>query len=304
VSAGSSGPGGFLAGGYRLERLLGEGASGLVWLARDTRERGLVWAIKELDFRAVPTEERAEALAGFEREAGILMRLRHVSLPRVTDRFSQDGREYLVMERVEGPTLAEILRNRGGPLEEDLVAHWGVQICQVLAYLHGLDPPVVYRDLKPANVMVQVNGPVKLVDFGIARRMRPGRAGDTTAYGTPGYAPPEQYQGRAEPRSDLYALGATLFELLTGRDPQPFGFLFPAARELNPELSEEAEALLGRCLQLDPAARPASAAEVEQVLAALAARPRSWLHRSLARMQHRLRRLGQGGGGGPSRGGK
>lgn len=285
------GPGTLLAGRYRIERLLGEGASGLVWLARDTRERGLVWAVKELDFKTIAVAERQEALALFEREAEILMRLRHPSLPRVVERFSQDSREYLVMERVEGPTLAEILRNKGGPVEEELVASWGVQICQALEYLHGLYPPVVYRDLKPANVMVQVNGPVKLVDFGIARRMRPGKAGDTTAYGTPGYAPPEQYQGLAEPRSDLYALGATLFELLTGKDPQPFGFLFPKVRELNPELSPEVEELLDLCLQLDPKKRPADAAQVRAVLEALAARPRSWLHRGLARMQHRLKTI-------------
>ena len=280
--------GSLLAGRYRLERLLGEGASGRVWLARDTRERGLVWAVKEMDFRVLPPEERAEAMALFERESEILVRLRHPSLPRVTDRFSQEGCEYLVMERVEGPTLADILRARGRALEEALVAGWGVQICEVLGYLHGLNPPVVYRDLKPANVMVQVNGPIKLVDFGIARRMRPGRPGDTTAYGTPGYAPPEQYQGRAEPRSDLYALGALLFELLTGRDPQPFGFLFPPARQLNPELSVEVEALLARCLETRVGARPGSAAEVRQALEAVAARPRNWLHRGLARLQHRL----------------
>ncbi len=291
------GPGSLLAGRYRFERLLGEGASGRVWLARDTRERGLVWAVKELDFRSVPASERVEAMGLFEREAAILMRLRHPSLPRVEDRLSQEGREYLVMERVEGPTLADILRHRvearEEALEEALVAAWGVQVCDVLAYLHGLAPPVVYRDLKPANVMVQVNGSVKLVDFGIARRMRPGRPGDTTAYGTPGYAPPEQYQGLAEPRSDLYALGATLFELLSGRDPQPFGFAFPPIRDLNPEVSVAMEGLLAACLQTDPAARPASAREVQGRLQALAERPRNWLHRALARLQYRLLQWGR-----------
>lgn len=280
-------PGILLAGRYRVERLLGEGASSRVWLARDTRERGHVWAVKELDFRAISPTDRSEALELFEREAGILLRLRHPSLPRVIHRFTQDGREFLVMERVEGPTLADVLRQRGKPLEESLVASWGVQICEVLGYLHGLRPPVVYRDLKPANVMVSVRGPLKLVDFGIARPMRPGRPGDTTAYGTPGYAPPEQYQGRAEMRSDLYALGATLFELLTARDPQPFAFAFPPAREFNPALSLEMEDLLSRCLQADPARRPESAAVMREELEARTRQTRHWLARLLVRRPRR-----------------
>jgi len=286
------GPGSLLAGRYRFERLLGEGATGRVWLAADTRDRGRVWAVKEVDFSRVPLADRSEALALFEREASILMRLRHPSLPRVEDRLSQDGREFLVMERVEGPTLADILRQGGDHLDEALVASWGGQVCEVLAYLHGLDPPVVYRDLKPANVMVQVNGPVKLVDFGIARRMRSGRPGDTTAYGTPGYAPPEQYRGLAEPRSDLYALGATLFELLSGRDPQPLGFAFPPIRDLNPEVSFEMEALLAACLQLDPDARPASAVEVGDRLTVLSRQRRGWLRRIADRLRHRWRLQG------------
>ncbi len=288
-------PGSLLAGRYRFERLLGEGATGRVWLAADTRDRGRVWAVKEVDFRRVPVAERPEALALFEREASILMRLRHPSLPRVEDRLSQDGREFLVMERVEGPTLADILRQGGDFLDEALVASWGVQVCEVLSYLHGLVPPVVYRDLKPSNVMVQVNGPVKLVDFGIARRMRSGRPGDTTAYGTPGYAPPEQYRGLAEPRSDLYALGATIFELLSGRDPQPLGFVFPPLRDLNPEVSVEMEALLAACLEVEPAARPASAREVQERLEVLARRRRGWLHRVVDRLQHRFRVQGRKG---------
>lgn len=279
--------GSILAGRYRVERLLGEGASSRVWLARDTRDRGSVWALKELDFRALAPADRLEALDLFEREAAILIRLRHPSLPRVTHRFAQEGREFLVMERVEGPTLADILRGHGQPLEEALVAAWGVQLCEVLGYLHGLRPPVVYRDLKPSNVMVSVRGPVKLVDFGIARPMRPGRPGDTTAYGTPGYAPPEQYQGRAEPRSDLYALGATLFELLTARDPQPFGFAFPPARDFNPHLSPEMEGLLARCLQVDPAGRPESAEELKIALEERSRQPRHWLARVLFRRPRR-----------------
>ncbi|HXE72232.1 MAG TPA: serine/threonine-protein kinase [Candidatus Nitrosotenuis sp.] len=280
-----------LAGRYRIERRLGEGAAGKVWLARDMRLRGLVWAIKELDFNHLPPGERAEALALFNREADMLMCLRHPSLPRVVERFSQDGREYLVMERVEGPTLESILESRGEPLEEPQVSRWGVEICQALEYLHGRVPPVIYRDLKPSNVMVPQAGPVKLVDFGIARPLNPARPKDTVAYGTPGYAPPEQYQGRACPQSDLYALGVVLFQMLTCQEPRQFGFIFPPVRRLNPEVSQEMEELLSGCLELDPARRPASAELVRQRLEPLATRVIPWWRRRLARLEQRLERL-------------
>jgi len=273
-----TGPGSILAGRYRLERRLGEGAAGIVWLARDMRERGLVWAIKELDFDMFAPGERGEALDLFEREASMLMRLRHESLPRVVDRFTEQGREYLVMERVEGPTLDQILAARGGPLEEKDVIVWGVQLCNVLQYLHNLNPPVVYRDLKPSNVMVhREGGKVKLIDFGIARRATPTRKGDTAAYGTPGYAPPEQYAGHAEPRSDLYALGVTLYQLLTARDPQASGFKFRPARVHNRGVSELMEALLADCLQHETVRRPSSAVEVrERLFQAAAQQVRPW----------------------------
>lgn len=284
-------PGRLLAGRYRIERRLGEGAAGTVWLARDMRLRGLVWAIKELDFNHLPRQEQAEALTLFNREADMLMRLRHPSLPRVVERLSQDGREYLVMERVEGPTLESILAARGEPLEEPQVSRWGVQICQALEYLHGRTPSILYRDLKPSNVMVPQTGPIKLVDFGIARPLNPARPGDTVAYGTPGYAPPEQYQGRACLQSDIYALGVVLFQMLTFQEPRQFGFVFPPIRRLNPEVSREMEELLARCLDLDPARRPASAEEVRRHLEPLASRVIPWWRRRLARLEQHLEGL-------------
>lgn len=285
-----TGPGTLLAGRYRIERRLGEGAAGVVWLARDTRERGLVWAIKELDFTMFAPGEREEALDLFEREARILMRLQHECLPRVAERFSEKGREYVVMERVEGPTLDQILESRGGPLEESDVAGWGAQLCDVLSYLHGLEPPVIYRDLKPSNVMIRVDGRVKLIDFGIARRANPTRKRDTAAYGTPGYAPPEQYAGCAEPRSDLYALGVTMYQMLTGLDPQQDGFKFASARLANPDVSNEMDALISACVQVDVSARPPSAEVVGLALVALASRSRPWWQTTLARLRARFLR--------------
>ncbi|MBI3925073.1 MAG: serine/threonine protein kinase [Armatimonadetes bacterium] len=284
-------PGALLSGRYRVDRLLGEGAAGTVWLVRDTREKGLVWALKELDFSGLPSSERDEQRKLFFREASMLMQLRHECLPRVVDRFSEGGREYLVMERVEGPTLDSVLKSHEGPIPEHEAAAWGVEICRVLEYLHGLEPPVIYRDLKPANVMIGVRGPIKLVDFGIARSMNPTRPGDTTAYGTPGYAPPEQYMGRACPESDIYALGATLYQLVTRWSPQEFTFRFAPAREHNPELSAAIESLLGWMLQQKPEERP-GARRVREALERIAAQPRPWWSRALGRARHWLGRRG------------
>lgn len=228
-----------VAGRYRLERVLGEGASGRVYLARDTKERGAVWAVKELDYSALPLSEMREAQELFHREAVLLKKLSHPSLPAVVDHFSVEDRDYLVMERVEGPTLESILTEREEPITEARVWSVGLGLVRTLHYLHHRTPPIIYRDLKPANVMVTLGGQVKLVDFGIARVVVPQKLGDTTAYGTPGYAPPEQYQGRTTPASDVYALGVTLLRAATLYDPPEFNFSHPAAATLNEELSEQ-----------------------------------------------------------------
>lgn len=245
-----------IAGRYRLERLLGEGASGRVYLARDTKERGAVWAIKELDYTALPLTEVQEARLLFAREAELLKKLSHPSLPAVVDSFQIEDRDYLVMERVEGPTLEKILADRPEPLPEARVWAIGLGLLKTLDYLHRRNPPVIYRDLKPANVMVARNGEVKLVDFGIARVVAPQKQGDTTAYGTPGYAPPEQYQGRTSPASDIYALGMTLLRAATLYEPPQFKFAHPPAVELNSGLSAALAETLDSMVAKDAEARP------------------------------------------------
>ncbi|NDD28329.1 MAG: serine/threonine protein kinase [Proteobacteria bacterium] len=276
-------PGRTLSGRYRIERRLGEGGTGIVWLARDMRERGHVWALKEIDFSGVASSvERAEVMAMFEREADILMTLSHPALPRIVDRFSEGGHEFLVMERVEGPTLDGALVSRRGPLTEPEVIRWSMQICDVLAYLHQQTPPVVYRDLKPANVMLTLEGRIKLIDFGIARPLNPARQRDTAAYGTPGYAPPEQYGGAASPASDVYALGVTMHQLLTRRNPQEDGFAMQSTRRFNPSVSVGCEALIEACTQSAAPPRPSVDAvrkTLEGLLAACAKRESGLLER-------------------------
>lgn len=242
---------------------------GRVYLARDTKERGSVWAVKEVDYSALPIDEFAEARAAFQKEAILLKALRHPSLPLVVEHFQEDDRDYLVMERVEGPTLEGLLRSRSEPLPESRVVALSLALADTLHYLHHRRPPVLYRDLKPANVMLTLGGGVKLIDFGIARSVNPARPGDTTAYGTPGFAPPEQYQGQTCEASDIYALGMTMLRSATLYDPPEFTFTHPAPASLNAALSPAFDALVTDMLKKNFQERP-STALVLAMLSALA----------------------------------
>jgi serine/threonine protein kinase len=263
-------PGVLVHARFRIDKILGQGAMGAVYLVRDTTLADRPCAMKEmLDYSHTP-DERAAAVRRFLAEAETLATLNHPGIPQVYDRFIESGRYYLAMEFVAGVDLGKVLeihrQEHGRPLPEREVATWALQICDVLEYLHGNLPPVVHRDLKPANVILTRNGRVKVVDFGIAKA---GVTARGTSIGTHGYAPPEQYRGQAEPRSDLYALGATLHHLLTGRDPNlqaPFDY--PPPTRLVPELNPQFEAVIMRLLSLAPEDRPASAESVEEALTA------------------------------------
>jgi serine/threonine protein kinase len=211
-------PQGFeVSGRYQLESKIAQGAASAVYVARDLADGGALRAIKEIVPGPLPPAERAWLTAGFEAEAALLSQLRSPTLAAIYDAFTDGAaRHYLVLEYVPGVSLEEALLRAGAPLPWRQVAKWGVTLCEALAYLHTQDPPVVHRDLKPANVLVTPDGAVKLIDFGVARRLAPSRRRDTTLLGTDGYAALEQYAGQSRPRSDLYALGATLYHLVTG----------------------------------------------------------------------------------------
>ncbi len=250
---------------YRIQRLLGGGGMGMVYLAQDQRLSNRPCAIKEMVDHFIDPQQRVEANEYFAREADTLAQLKHAAIPAITDRFDHQNRHYLVMEYVEGRNLEEELAHRGGPLPEGLVIDIARQLSDVLAYLHGLQPPIIYRDLKPSNVMLTGNGRVVLVDFGIARLFKAQRKG--TMIGTLGFAPPEQYQGIADPRSDLYSLAATLHYVLTGRDPEKFPpFSFPPIRELRPALSSNLAGAIDRALAYEMANRPATVQEFRDML--------------------------------------
>ncbi|HTR61165.1 MAG TPA: protein kinase [Candidatus Binataceae bacterium] len=244
-----------LQGRYAIERLLGGGGMGMVYLAHDQRLANRPCAIKEMVDHFIDQAQRIEANEYFAREADTLAQLKHQAIPAITDRFDDQNRHYLVMEYVEGRNLEEELAARGAPLPEGLVIDVARQLCDVLAYLHGHDPAVIYRDMKPSNVMLTPKGRVVLIDFGIARLFKGARKG--TMIGTLGFAPPEQYQGNVDPRSDIYSLGATLHYVLTGRDPEKFPpFAFPKVRELRPETSANLAGAIDSALSYDANNRP------------------------------------------------
>src|SRR5215470_18122072 len=254
-----------LQGRYAIDRLLGGGGMGMVYLARDQRLANRLCAVKEMVDHFIDPQQRIEANEYFAREADTLAQLKHSAIPAISDRFDHQNRHYLVMEYVEGCNLEEEIARRGGPLPEGLVIDIARQLCDVLAYLHGLQPPIIYRDMKPSNVMLNANGRVVLVDFGIARLFKAARKG--TMIGTLGFAPPEQYQGQVDPRSDIYSLGATLHYVLTGRDPEKFPpFSFPPVRELRPAISSNLAGAIDAALAYDVNGRPPSVIEFRDML--------------------------------------
>jgi Protein kinase domain len=250
---------------YVIQRLIGGGGMGMVYLAHDQRLSNRPCALKEMVDHFIDPQQRIEANDYFAREADTLAQLKHPAIPAISDRFDDQNRHYLVMEYVEGRNLEEEIAVRGGPLPEGLVIDVARQLCDVLGYLHGLVPPVVYRDMKPSNVMLTEKGRVVLVDFGIARLFKAARKG--TMIGTLGFAPPEQYQGIADPRSDIYSLGATLHYIVTGRDPEKFPpFSFPPVRELRPDISSNLAGAIDRALAYEMDGRPATVQEFRDMM--------------------------------------
>jgi len=248
----------------------GQGGMGAVYQAMDTHATNRRVAVKEMSQAHLDHEKLAQATAHFQREANILSSLAHPNLPHVYDAFNEQGRSYLVMDFIVGKTLAQLLREAGGqPLPIATVVSYAMQLCNVLIYLHQQRPQIIFRDLKPSNVMVTASGQVFLIDFGIARFFKEGQQQDTVFLGSPGYAPPEQHgTSQTNPRSDLYSLGVTLHFCLTGHDPYlaQYRFAFPPVRQFNQQVPIGLDQLIARLVAIDERQRPASAIEVQQSL--------------------------------------
>lgn len=253
---------------YLVLNLVAKGGMGAVYqVAREVDQT--VWALKEMSQSVVSLAEMAQVIANFQQEAEILKQLEHPNLPKVIDSFETNGRQYMVMDFIEGQTLAQLLEQTNDPLPEKQVMVWAAQLCQVLDYLHNQNPPIVYRDLKPGNIMITDTDEVKLIDFGIARRYKGSKKQDTVLLGTPGYAPPEQYgknQSESDARSDIYALGATLHHLLTGQDPAVNPFQFDPIEKFNPKVSSRVRDGVMRAVRPRPGDRLPSAADLYEAL--------------------------------------
>ncbi len=256
---------------YRIRRIIGQGGMGSVYLADDMRLEGRLCAIKEIYHDPILTEEMLkQSRDQFLREATVLARLDHPNLPKVSDFFTGDERDFLVMDFIPGKDLRTILverRSQGQFLPERQVLGWASQLADALSHLHNQDPPILHRDIKPSNMKVTPNGVLKLVDFGLVKLMAPEEMTITILQGrgTAYYTPLEQYggdNGHTDIRSDIYSFGATLYHLCTGEPPTEARdrFLNPgklvAIQEINPEISTRTQRAVFWAMNLHPTDRP------------------------------------------------
>lgn len=259
-----------VGGRYRILECVGSGGMSTVYLATDLSLHRR-WAVKQIRMTG-GAEQREVRIRALTAEANLIKRLDHPAIPRIVDLIRDHHGVFVVMDFIEGQTLAEVLR-RDGPQSEATVADWGIQLCDVLDYLHRLTPSVVFLDLKPSNIMVNVDGAIKLIDFGIARELNAAgqlsgiNVDSLSGFGTPGYGAPEQFEDLAvvDSRADIHALGATLFQLLTGIRPRDADMT--AIRRLKPEISEGMERIIATAVQSDPANRYQTCAECAYALA-------------------------------------
>lgn len=267
-------PGDMLQDRYRIVGTLGVGGFSSVYQARDMRFSNVtkLCAIKEMVIAAPDPQIRELTIKSFEREASMLAMLDHPAIPDVSDYFTEGDRSYLVIDLIRGKDLEVWLEDQKGYLDQETALDWMTQLCDVLAHLHHQKPqPIVFRDLKPSNIMLDQYARIRIIDFGIAKLFETDRKG--TMIGTEGYSPPEQYRGQATPAGDIYALGATFHHLLTRQDPRlepPFTFAERPIHAVNPHIQPAFEAVIMRCLSYDPKDRYENASALKEALEVVA----------------------------------
>jgi serine/threonine protein kinase len=253
---------------YTILNLVGRGGMGAVYRVRRKSDQSY-WALKEMrPHTTISSDEYEDNRKLFEQEARLLKSLSHPNIPAVVDFFRHDNRPVMVMEYIDGKTLEDLLHDGKMKLDEHQIVSFGIQLCRVLHYLHTQTPPIIYRDLKPPNVMVASSGVLKLIDFGVARTRKQNQAKDTIAMGSAGYAPPEQYgKEQTDARSDIYALGATLYHLATGMPPVPLQQVqIGNIRKHKPDMKAKTERVIVKAMWLKREGRYATCAEMEQAL--------------------------------------
>lgn len=254
--------GDIIDGKYEILKLTGRGGMSKVWLAMDTHVNKQ-WAVKEIDkttreFKDTVDEKQTR------REIEIMRRLDHPALPRIVDVIEDEESLCIVMDYIEGETLLQILKTRG-TAEQETVVSWMLDVCDAITHLHSFDPPIIYRDMKPSNVMLTRDQRIKIVDFGIAKDYREGLE-DTQPLGTKGYASPEHWSKRTDVRSDVYSIGATMYHLLTGKDPSQPPYHMVPIRQINKDLSSGLEKILIKATANDPDERYQSVADLANAL--------------------------------------
>ncbi|RKM55127.1 serine/threonine protein kinase [Butyrivibrio sp. X503] len=252
--------GSIVGGKYKVLNVIGQGGMSTVYLAMNERANKQ-WAIKEVREDAVTNFQLVKQSLITETE--LLKTLSHPYLPSIVDVIEEDGRFLIVMDYIEGNTLERAL-DYLGPQPQEYVIEWGIQLCDVLEYLHTREPAIIYRDLKPSNIMLRPNGTITLIDFGTAREYKEENTGDTSYLGTRDYAAPEQFggMGQTDARTDIYCLGATMYHLVTGHSPSEPPYEFKPIRDWNPSLSPGLEHIIEKCVQSNPEDRYNSCAEV------------------------------------------
>jgi serine/threonine protein kinase len=231
-------------GRYKITNIVGQGGQCFVYEAEDLEEKKS-FILKELRTDPDETSIHAENIVLFKKEYEILRRLEHRGLPKGYDYFEEEGNHFLLVQDMGGKNLERLLREQNTPFEESVVLDWAIQLADILVYLYNIKPyPVIVRDIKPSNIVVSEDNDVSLIDFTVAKEFKDPKKGDTVRIGSRGYAPPEQYEGRTEPRSDIYSLGFSLYRLLTGEDPSSMDFHVKPLRTYNQEFSKEFEYVL------------------------------------------------------------
>lgn len=256
--------GSVIGGKYRILSKLGQGGMSTVYLVMNEKTNKL-WAMKQI--RKTDTEERKLLRESLQVEIDTLKKLKHPNLPSVTEVIEQQDEYFIVMDYIEGISLEKMLEEKGVPQEEEVV-RYAIQLCDVLSYLHTRKPAIIYRDMKPSNIVLRPDGTVVLIDFGTAREFKEDALGDTNNLGTRGYAAPEQFgkRGQTDARTDIYCLGMTLYQLLTAHHPgEPPYEIYPIT-SWNPKLSSGLERIIHKCIQKNPKDRFQSADELMSAL--------------------------------------